>query len=274
MRFECNSLAEFYTLIPEVLLSMPAISPRGNETKEIVAPQVLINNPRARLVDCPGRNFSIPYAVVESLLLVSGTNKLKYFEALNQNMINYSDDGVTLYGAYGYRIAHSVSKVIKKLNEDNASRQAVLPIMRIKDISEETKDVPCTLGLHFLIRDNKLNLIVYMRSNDVIWGLPYDVYMFTTLQEIIANNLKVELGWYLHCTSSLHVYKKHYELLEGMIESKPVLQLNECKLVEWIMLAEWYRSLIDDKYSDKDLLTKHNKSYADIIARKLSYNVC
>jgi thymidylate synthase len=45
-----------------------------------------------------------------------------------------------------------------------------------------------------------------MRSNDVITGLPHDVFCFTMLQEIAARMLSVELGIYKHCVGSLHLY--------------------------------------------------------------------
>ena len=41
----------------------------------------------------------------------------------------------------------------------------------------------------FLIRDNKLNMITTMRSNDIYLGFTYDVFIFTLMQEILANEL-------------------------------------------------------------------------------------
>ena len=65
---------------------------------------------------------------------------------------------------------------------------------------------PCTCTLQFLARGVKLDLIVYMRSNDVIKGLPHDIFCFTMLQEIAARRLSLEPGIYKHCVGSLHLY--------------------------------------------------------------------
>lgn len=50
-----------------------------------------------------------------------------------------------------------------------------------------------------------------MRSNDVIVGLPHDIFCFTMLQEIIARSLSVGLGTYKHTVGSLHIYNKSIE---------------------------------------------------------------
>jgi thymidylate synthase len=46
-----------------------------------------------------------------------------------------------------------------------------------------------------------------MRSNDVFLGLPYDVFNFTMLQELMAVELGIELGSYIHFAASLHLYE-------------------------------------------------------------------
>src|SRR5262249_5641171 len=52
-----------------------------------------------------------------------------------------------------------------------------------------------------------LHMMTSMRSNDVYFGLPHDVFAFTFLQEIVARTLSLELGAYHHSVGSLHVYE-------------------------------------------------------------------
>jgi thymidylate synthase len=58
-----------------------------------------------------------------------------------------------------------------------------------------------------------------MRSNDLVWGLCYDLYLLTMLQELMAAELGVGLGWYAHVASSLHVYERHWDLVRRLAES-------------------------------------------------------
>jgi len=82
-----------------------------------------------------------------------------------------------------------------------------------------SKDVPCTVSLHFMVRSGALELVVYMRSNDVWLGWPYDVVMFTVLQEAMATDLGLELGQYTHVDGSLHLYDTNREQVEALIHS-------------------------------------------------------
>jgi thymidylate synthase len=75
----------------------------------------------------------------------------------------------------------------------------------------------------FQIRENKLNFTIHMRSNDVILGLPTDIAFFAVLQMQMLNHLKItypelELGTYTHIANSLHVYERHFELVENMLK--------------------------------------------------------
>lgn len=65
-----------------------------------------------------------------------------------------------------------------------------------------------------------------MRSNDIIWGLPYDIFMFTNLQQVIANTLNLKLGWYEHNPTSMHVYSNHYNMLKEMSNTCEPIETN------------------------------------------------
>lgn len=78
----------------------------------------------------------------------------------------------------------------------------------------DKKDLPCTIFMQFLLRDNKLNMIVTMRSNDLWLGVPYDIWCFTCLQQLVAEALNVELGWYQHQAGSMHLYERNLEKAE------------------------------------------------------------
>jgi hypothetical protein len=51
-------------------------------------------------------------------------------------------------------------------------------------------------------------MIVFMRSNDIMFGYPYDVFNFSSLQSIMANKLNIEVGTYTHVVDSFHLYKE------------------------------------------------------------------
>jgi thymidylate synthase len=74
--------------------------------------------------------------------------------------------------------------------------------------------------MQFFIRDNRLHGLAYMRSNDAILGLPYDIFLFTMLQETMAATLVVELGEYHHYAGSLHLYSHHHTMAKEIVRNR------------------------------------------------------
>jgi len=65
-----------------------------------------------------------------------------------------------------------------------------------------------------LYREGKLNAIVTMRSNDAVFGYPNDLAWQTFVLERLCNDLKLEVGNIHWNVGSLHVYERHFNLLE------------------------------------------------------------
>lgn len=245
-RYIVDSVAEAYEKIGNDFLNNGAkeVSPRGIATREVIAPQIIIQDPRKRLVYNKGRKYNLMHALTESIMLHSSSDKVEHIGMFNSNMKRFSDDGVTMYGSYGKRISSFIEYIVSKLKADPDSRQAVLSIYKSIDMVTTTKDVPCTENLQFLIRDNKLHMVVNMRSNDILYGFQYDVVMFSMLQETIANTLEIDLGYYIHQPASLHVYEKYnefngYDMLEEMAtKSESIRVINNSDIHDWKDLAD------------------------------------
>lgn len=77
----------------------------------------------------------------------------------------------------------------------------------------------CNDLIQFIVRDNLLHIHVYVRSNDLIWGLSgINYFEFSVLQELVASWLGVGIGFYIHSAMSLHMYSRHYESGGKMLE--------------------------------------------------------
>jgi len=216
--FEGDSLDEIWIQICcELYDQGQLVQPRGQVIKEIRHLSFELKNPRNRIIFHPVRAFSIFYAFGELFWYLSKSNDLAFIEFYNRRMKNYSDDGRTLNSAYGLRIfsnAHSLipfnqwEHVIDQLQGDRDTRQAIIHIHTPNN--KPTKDEVCTLSLQFFIREDKLELAVTMRSNDIYWGMGYDVFAFTCMQEYMANRLNIEMGSYYHYAGSMHLYENHF----------------------------------------------------------------
>lgn len=148
--------------------------------------------------------------VAEWLWIAGGHNDLQSLLQYNKRYAEFSDDGLTLYGAYGPRIQQSWEAVVKKLTEDPDTRQALIPIWG-PETRRDTKDTPCTLSLQFFIRDHKLHLTVNMRSSDVWLGLPNDYYVFSQLLNQMAATVTWPVGSLTMNLGSSHLYESNLD---------------------------------------------------------------
>ncbi len=228
-----DSFTDCYTSLIEEVYRKPEYesAPRGHKIKEVLGASFTLTNPRCRIPYVVGRKFSVSYMVAELIWYLSGNNKTSWISNYSKFWESISDDGITANSAYGARLFKTNEKiaggrykqidyVIDELRRDPDSRRAIMHL-RVPDDSIDAKlDVPCTLALQFFIRDNKLHQVAMMRSSDLIFGIAYDIPAFTVFQELLANELGVDLGTYTHVSSSLHIYERHFGMVEKILESR------------------------------------------------------
>lgn len=162
------------------------------------------------------RDISKSYICGELLWYALGRKDVGFINKFAGLWGRISDDGETSYSAYGDIVFNrhgfnQVDKIIQLLCDDPDSRRAVINFNVPNENVIKTKDEICTIALQFLIRDGKLHCYGIMRSNDVWYGLPYDVIFFTELTKYIARRLNIPYGTYTHTVISLHVYERNYD---------------------------------------------------------------
>ena len=146
--------------------------------------------------------------------MLSGAEEVLFPAQFAGNITNYSDDGTTLRGAYGYRWrAHwdfdQLDTVIDLLKRDPHTRRAVLTMWDpVCDLGRDSKDLPCNTQVYFQARLGELNMTVTNRSNDLVWGaLGANAVHMAALHEYVATSIGMELGIYYQFTNNLHVYE-------------------------------------------------------------------
>ncbi|OCW21066.1 hypothetical protein BB029_23940 [Pseudomonas sp. S3E12] len=200
----------------EILDNGTEADPTKGKTKELSGVLLKLTNPLGRLSRTEGKG-TIFSCLGELLWYLSGSNQLDHIQYYIQDYHKYSDDGKTIFGAYGPKLFGAngqISAVIEDLQERNSTRKAVVQLFSSSDLKAPHKDVPCTCTLQFLVRDGKLSLYTSMRSNDAFKGLPHDIFAFTMLQELVARKLGMPIGEYGHYVTSLHLYINDLEKVE------------------------------------------------------------
>ena len=203
----------------------------GKPTKELLDVATVIEEPRRRVHVVPGRRANPFLALSEALHILGGRPDVASLPPYNKRIVDFSDDGVDLYGAYGRRIKDQIPHLLNRLRADPHDRRAILSIWEDRDLDADTKDPPCNDIVAFKLRENRLYMTIFNRSNDLHWGL-YAVNLptFSILQEYLAARLQVQLGTQTHISNSLHIYTGDHpgvkitdRMLAAMAEPLPEL---------------------------------------------------
>jgi len=188
-----------------------------------------IFKPYERFINYPSRKLNLKYIKKEFLWYLKGdkydTSITKY-ASMWKSLINKDGSINSNYGQYIFS-NDMFYNVLNTLIKDRDSRRAHIAILSSDHLISDTKDYPCTLGINFRIRDNKLNMSVMMRSNDGIYGLGNDLPCFSFIHEMMYVCLKtfyndLEYGEYYHFANSFHIYEKHFNLLNKIIKEENV----------------------------------------------------
>lgn len=172
--------------------------------------------PAERVLFDPIRNANPFFHLAEAFWMLLGRDDLKPLTRYVKNMANYSDDGKTLAGAYGYRWRHhfgydQIEATVNALRRDPLNRRVVIsmfdPIADAKAIAVNGKDIPCNLLILPRIHEGKLDITVCNRSNDMVWGAyGANAVHFSVLQEYLAYRLHLGVGNYWQVSNNFHMY--------------------------------------------------------------------
>jgi hypothetical protein len=172
-------------------------------------------NPTERVLFEELRDANPFFHLFEAIWMLAGRNDVDFVAEFVPRMREYSDDGKTLNGAYGYRwrehfCADQIKLLVEELN-NHQSRRAVLTMWDGEDLlTTESKDIPCNTHIYFRIVNGKMDMTVCNRSNDIIWGLyGANTVHLSILHEFIASAVGVPLGVYRHLSNNFHLYPKN-----------------------------------------------------------------
>lgn len=220
----------------QLVLDLLAAEQVGN-TNEINNCCIIVDRPTTKNIFFPRREISEKYSVAELEWYWSGDNSCHTIGQYAKMWLRLSDDGLTNNSAYGYILQkkyrfNQIEQVIDILQNDRNSRRAILNISDPNLDKKNTKDLQCTIGLQFLIRNNLLETTVYMRSNDVYFGFPYDYIYFVSIAEYIAKRLNIKVGTYTHHATSMHMYEKDFAKFLSTPYYTNVINIDVMEIIE------------------------------------------
>lgn len=181
-----------------------------------------VRDPRQRWILSRHPAMNPAFAIAELVWILQGRDDAGFLNYWNPVLPNFAGQEDSYYGAYGYRLRTNlgldqIERAYHVLANKPESRQVVLQIWDSrKDLPHSdgdacAPDIPCNIVSMLKIRGGRLEWMQVMRSNDLFLGTPHNYIQFTTLQEIMAGWLGLDVGSFVLLTDSLHLYEHDIE---------------------------------------------------------------
>jgi len=190
-----------------------------DDTKALFNVGFTIEEPMDNHISCEQRNWKQDYAEAEWQWYLSGDRNIKKLGELYGKVPEIwkrmADENGNVNSNYGWQWKREgqIDSIVYQLKNNPNTRQAAISIYDAKECKDYINDTPCTYAVQFTIVNDKLNMCVTMRSNDLWYGFCNDQYCFSRLQLMIADRLEIRLGEYFHFAHNLHLYNNIIEKL-------------------------------------------------------------
>lgn len=202
-------------------------------TKAMIGHSFGIRNPQDKVITTPWRNFKEDYAKKEWEWYLSGNRNADEMAKIAKIWKQCQDKNGNVNSNYGYHWKRSVEDqysqydyMLQILFENKESRRAVLSHYDYNEVSNYKLDTPCNLTIQFIINEGKLNMIIFCRSQDLVFGFCNDQYIWACLQEKVLKDLSaiykdLKPGIMIYHFGHIHIYPRHYSMkLDYMSKSK------------------------------------------------------
>ncbi|MCC7574158.1 hypothetical protein KO361_01040 [Candidatus Woesearchaeota archaeon] len=125
--------------------------------------------------------------------------------------------GGRIFG-FGNELDQINSFIIPLLSRDPSSRRAVLVFYDpCEDSKIDNKNTPGIIYVQFRVVDDKLNMNCHIRSNDLFFGWPANIYQLFCLMSFVSKKLDLKNGTITTFSNSAHVFVDDFSEAEDVL---------------------------------------------------------
>lgn len=126
------------------------------------------------------------------------------------------------YGPRLFNFDNTINQIddflIPLLKKNNFSRRGIVTLWHPTEDSKSYKrEIPALISIDFKMRNKKLNVTAIVRSNDLFFGWPANIYQIFVLQEYVAKELDCKTGSLTTFSNSAHIFKDQFEDIQKVI---------------------------------------------------------
>jgi len=206
----------------------------------------------------------------ELLWFLKGDTNIKY---LNDNGVSIWNEWATETGelgpVYGAQWRNwqgvegesydQVSALIKGIKNNPDSRRHIISGWNVADLPDESKTPqenaasgkmalpPCHLLYQWYVADGKLSGSLYIRSNDLFLGNPYNTCSLAIFTHMIAQQCDLDVGEIIISIGDCHLYSNHFEQAKVQLQRDP-------KALPQLIIKRKPDSIFDYQFEDFEIV--------------------
>ena len=112
-----------------------------------------------------------------------------------------------------------IEDLLNLLKNSPDSRRMIVSAWNPEDVPSMALP-PCHTMFQFYVADGKLSCQLYQRSADVFLGVPFNIASYALLTHLIANEVGLEVGEFVHTLGDAHIYLNHMEQVKTQLARK------------------------------------------------------
>ncbi len=86
---------------------------------------------------------------------------------------------------------------------------------------QKTSLPACHALFQFFVAEDRLSLMMYQRSCDLLLGVPFNMAEYALLLYLIAREVKLQAHEFIHVLGDAHLYRTHTEAAREQLEREP-----------------------------------------------------
>jgi len=120
-----------------------------------------------------------------------------------------------------------IHEVIHQLKANPDSRRIIVSAWNVADLPQMAL-MPCHVLFQFYVSPPvdgqskpSLSCQLYQRSADVFLGVPFNIASYALLTHLIAEQVGMEVGEFIHTFGDAHIYNNHLEQVDTVLSREP-----------------------------------------------------
>jgi len=147
------------------------------------------------------------------------------FEDLIRNQDGFAEQWGDLGPVYGkqwrdFSGVDQIATVIKDIKTSPWSRRHIVSAWNPKQLPQMALP-PCHMFFQFSVKDRQLSCHLYIRSNDLFLGAPFNIAQYALLAHLVAHQTDLEPGDLVYTIGDAHIYLNHLDQVDQQLKRQP-----------------------------------------------------